>query len=299
MAIGKGRAVKAIAKKKKPAPKAKQRTTALVRRPAAKVAQVLPLPPLPQRTYQVAADGSMDLGALGLVEVRLTEAEEAILSEPVDTSKILWKPGKRGGVADIGYLPHTEYTRWFNRAFGRIGWNLVPIGKPTRSDTDVVLLPYVLHVHGQPVAFAWGEQEYFPRKADGSESRAQTYGDVIESTVASALRRCAKHLGMGLELWDRNFMDALKPSSATGGATQRQERRPLPVVEHAGLDQPISDAQRQKLWSTSRRMSRPDLEVTNWLGEVYGCQTSAAIKGRDYAAIMEAIERPGPLKGTR
>ncbi len=63
-----------------------------------------------------------------------------------------------------------------------------------------VIVPYILYVHGHPVAFAQGEQEYFPKNRD------QSFGDAIEATVASALRRCAKHLGVGLELWDKRWL---------------------------------------------------------------------------------------------
>jgi len=145
--------------------------------------------PAPERLVN---DGIM-LGELGLVELKLSPAEEKVLSEPVDESKVMIRPD------GIAYLPHAEYTRWFNRAFGRCGWSIVPVGKATTSGRSVVI-PYVLYVHRTPVALAMGEQDYFDNNA------GQTYGDAIESTVASGLRRCAKRLGVGLELWDRDWL---------------------------------------------------------------------------------------------
>lgn len=133
------------------------------------------------------------LGALGLVEIKLTALEEAILAEPVLIDAVEVKPTGQP------YLSHPGYTRWFNRAFGRLGWAIVPRSKPLRDGKSVVC-PYVLYIHGQPAAFAMGEQEYF------EANKEQTYGDALEATVASALRRCAKRLGVGLELWDRAWL---------------------------------------------------------------------------------------------
>lgn len=255
-----------------------------------------------QNGYVVAADGSLQLGALGLVEMKLTAKEEAVLSERVNPDDVMWKPSKKNGPRDIPYLSHPVYTKWFNRAFGRIGWNLVPIGKPVRDPvTNVVLLPYVLHVHKLPVAFAWGEQEYFDRKADGSESRAQSYGDVIESTVASALRRCAKHLGVGLELWDKAWIASLARPAGDGSFTPRQEKRrngnsrPPAPVEHADLDKPITDEQRLRLWNNARRAGRGDKDVQEWLMARYKVKTSSDITRRQYDEIVRFIEGKGPL----
>lgn len=235
----------------------------------------------------VPADGSLQLGSLGLVELKLTKAEEAALSAPVNPAEILWRPSKRDGPPDIPYLPHITYTRWFNRAFGRTGWNLVPIGKPTKSDTNVVLLPYVLHVHGTPIAFAWGEQEYFPSKADGASNRAQTYGDVIESTVGSALRRCAKHLGVGLELWDKTYLSGLRRSAPPS--------RPPSTPARTGSEDKISPKQRFRLSKIAERASRTPKEMREYLQQVYRVKSSRDLLQQDYAAVCAAVEARGPL----
>lgn len=288
-----------MAKKKKPARKP-AKTVALVRR--AKRVEVLPPAPSPQTNgYIVAADGSLQLGALGLVELTLTAAEEKVLSERVNPDDVQWRPSRKDGPADIPYLPHHVYTSWLCRAFGRMGWNLVPVGKPVKTEQNVVLLPYVLHVHKTPVAFAWGEQEYFETKRDGTESRAQSYGDVIESTVASALRRCMKHLGVGLELWDKNWIKKLRRPDDPPGTQQPRRSRgsgkqsPAPKIEHPDLDAKISDDKRIRLWSISRRCGRNDDEIKLWLKTRYNLKQSADITNRQYDDIVTFIERPGPL----
>lgn len=179
-------------KLQKAKPKAKPKTTALAVRPKL---TVVPMSP-PSTSDLIGVLGEQaQLGALGLAELKLTAAEESVLAKPVDRANVLILP--TGQV----YLPHISYTRWMNEAFGRTGWSLVPVAKPSKADRSVVC-PYVLRIHGIPVAFAYGEQEYF----DGSGG--QSYGDALEATHASALRRCTKRLGMALELWDKAWGDA-------------------------------------------------------------------------------------------
>jgi hypothetical protein len=176
-------------------PSAKRRSTALVVRP--KEVPVIQAEPVPERTL---TEGT-HLGELGLVRVDLTPEQEKILDEPVPEHLVRVKPD--GSV----YLPHAHYTRWFNRAFGRGGWAVVPVGLPAMVSRTVVC-PYVLYINGKPAAFAQGEQEYF------EGNRNQSYGDALESTVASALRRCSKRLGVALELWDREWGDAWRRTHA-------------------------------------------------------------------------------------
>lgn len=177
----------ALARRRVAAPA--RRVTALARRPKTEVLPAaLPSEPLSERTI---------VGTLGKIELKLTDKEEAILSEEVDLDQVRVKPSGQA------YLSHPTYTRWFNRAFGRLGWALVPAAAPMKNETGVVVVPYLLHIHGKPAAFAFGEQEYF----EGS-NREQTYGDALEATVASGLRRCAKRMGVGLELWDRPWTNA-------------------------------------------------------------------------------------------
>lgn len=306
-----------------PRRRARKPSRALVRRAPAQV-----LPPATNGEHKIAPDGSIDLGALGLVEVKLTKREEQNLAEPVQAADVLIKP--TGQV----YLSHPVYTRWFNRAFGRLGWAIVPVGKPQLSGNSVVC-PYVLFIHGKPVRFAWGEQEYFEKNRD------QSYGDALESTVASAMRRLAKRLGVSLELWDRRWTNRFlaehgqrvkvevekdgkpgvsyrwrrKDDPPLWGEIQADERRtrtyvPEPSIEetardgydrrgqaghHGKLDSPITQPQRQRLYVIAKHAGRPETEVKMWLKLRYGIDSSRQITRRDYDAICRAIEAPGSL----
>jgi hypothetical protein len=266
------------------------------------------------------------LGALGLVEVKLTKREELILNEPAPIGDVLIKPTGQP------YLSHPSYTRWFNRAFGRLGWGVVMRGKPRSSTTEggkvQVVAPYVLYIHGRPAAFAFGEQEYF------ESNKEQTYGDALEATVASALRRCAKRLGVGLELWDKPWLNAfmaqhcvkvkLKPKKPDEkpsyvwrrrvdppfwneeGSVQ-QQRTAAPAAGHDGRgdefitqtrkdDKGVKHAgQVERLWVIIRNSGRDPEAVRTWLHDVYGVDSTRKIKQRDYEAICAAIESPNPF----
>lgn len=258
----------------------------------------------------------INLGALGLVEVKLTPKEEAVLNEPVKASEVRIKPTKDGAV----YLPHTAYTRWFNRAFGRLGWALVPAGTPMVNDKSVVQ-PFIFHIHGKPVQFAYGEQDYH------ESNKQQTYGDAIESTVASALRRIAKRMGVGLELWEAQFGANFRHEFGVkvwcgegdkGGfkwrmktdppfwdehsqgrpkaAQERPARAEKPVMNNPKADEPITAGQTERLWTIARRMGRTDDECKAFLKQHYGYNSSKEIQRKHYDNIVKAIEQPGPLQ---
>lgn len=170
--------------KAEPAP-----STALVVRDAQVVAE-------PDR---VVNEG-FNIGQLGLVELKLTEAEREMMKAPVNVADIEIKPTGQA------YLPHPVYTLRLNEIFGVGRWMLVPVSKPalgpgTVEGAQTVICDYVLYIHGQPAAHARGEQEYHEKNKD------QSYGDALEATYASALRRTCKHLGIALELWTKDFLD--------------------------------------------------------------------------------------------
>lgn len=309
------------------------RSQALARRPVMHVTLRDPkrLLAVPEPAALNTLGEEATLGALGLVEVKLTKEEETILNEPVLEREVQMKPSGQP------YLSHPSYTRWFNRAFGRLGWAIVPRSKPIRAGNSVVC-PYLLYIHGQPAAFAMGEQEYY------ESNKEQTYGDALEATVASALRRCAKRLGVGLELWDKHWLEAFvarecimvqikrgdevkwvwrrrsdRPFWNELGAKQEQaadaQRRPpaepaprsAPPPPPAGdyEDQPISDIPRtktnnkvgqvQRLWMIIKNSGRSEAEVKGWLETRFGIDSTKKIKRRDYDAICQWIEQRGPL----
>ena len=283
--------------------------------------------PTSGRTTIGPMDENIDLGTFGLVEVTFSAEEEAILARPCNLADIRVLP------SGIVYLPHIVYTRWLNDAFGRTGWALRPLSKPSLSVGGQVIVPYHLMIHGKPVAFCYGEQDYH------ANNRAQSYGDALEATHASALRRACKHLGMALELWDREFgatfldefaievevtiryrdgdtwkskderqwrLRSSVPLKGEQGPSRRrdrddehtQERRPAkpvePTASHPHQGEAITDKQVMRLYTIARKRGRLDAEIKAYLLGM-GYASSREIRRRDYDTIVTAIEHPGAL----
>lgn len=327
--------------KKKPARRAPAKpSTALALRPRPRprpAPQTLELKILdPERRLDAPAPSvglvlgeDVTLGNIGLVELKLTEQEEKVCDEAVLVSEVRIKP--TGAV----YVPHIIYTRWMNRAFGRVGWVMVPAQRAV-SDGKSVVCAYTLFIHGLPVKTAYGEQEYFASNND------QTYGDALEATRASGLRRLCKQLGMGLELWDHEwgerfkaehcvqvwrdsakkpqwrlkreppFFDEKGPVVPEGRRRQPAEGDNVQQREHhdrAGYDgsgeQLISNIPRkgpngkvgqvQRLKTILKNSGRDVLDVKAWMALAYGYASSTEIKRKDYDAICSAIESKAPL----
>lgn len=319
--------------KKRPARRVPAKSTALVRRPAQRLEIQLkdPARRLPELTAAALLPATLgddaSIGELGFAELVLTTKEEEVLARDVNRDKILVKPTGQP------YLSHPEYTRWFNDAFGRLGWALVPRAKPMKSGKAVVC-PYLLYIHGKAVSFAYGEQEYH------ENNREQTYGDAVEATVASALRRCAKHLGIGLELWDKRFLNGFLdercvkvPVTVNGekkwhwrlkaekpfwneirGRRAREEDTGEPpsgssapadydegevIQVNAGTNpkgnDPITPEQVTRLWTLVKKAGRDRQKVKTWIEFFYEVSSSKDIKRKDYEAICTAIEAPGDL----
>ena len=278
---------------------------------------LLPQPAYPAGGTSLTLSDDTAVGALGLVEVKLTKEEDAALSVDVDAARVSVKP------TGEAYYSHPEYTKLFNAAFGRTGWNIRPAAKPMKTDTGVAV-PYIFSIHGQPVAFAIGEQDYH------ANNKRQTWGEAIESTVASGLRRCAKRLGVGLELWDKKWLDRFLrehcvkvpvirrdkeewwwrrkddppyPGERSGrrapqDSTPRHDEPPRderpPAAYHGNESDPITQKQLIRLFTIASKHGHKEPEVKAWLKGL-GFASSKAITRGKYDAIVSAVERPGPL----
>ena len=268
---------------KKPAVKPAQDTAlALVRRELTKLqkqlqprVEVLPAaaPPALARVVEqqpMALSEVTNLGHLGLQPLELSEKAEAILARDVDEARVLIKP--TGAV----YYPHIEYTRWFNEAFGRARWSVVPASKPQMSeipkrkgddDDDekvrfLVTQDFVLFVHGKPVAQAKAGAEYHPG------NREQMHDDVLEALNASALRRLAKRLGVGDVLWDRRWTNSflerhgVKVWVRGQNKPQWRHRDDRPLPGETGIVQDRGEQPQQKREPRSTQQPRGEELIT-------------------------------------
>mgnify|MGYP001462567227 CR=1 FL=1 len=140
------------------------------------------------------------LATAGTLEI--TEEQKKILSAPIDEKKIQIRPD------GLVYLSWIEYQSRLDEAFGS-AWSLVPQGMPKYDrNTNLILWGFYLIIKGKFVDFAIGQNEYI------DTNRTMTYGDAIEGSKSNALMRCCKRLGIGLELWDRDYVEKWKEKYA-------------------------------------------------------------------------------------
>ena len=111
------------------------------------------------------------------------------------------------------YLCHIQYRRMLNDAFGMGNWALRPLGgfqrtiktkrkgEQNEEDTIIVCREYALYVRGKYASSAIGEQEYI------ESNDLMSASDACEGTESNAIMRCCKKLGMGLEMWDKKFVN--------------------------------------------------------------------------------------------
>lgn len=326
----------------------KKQTTALAKRPVVKK-KAAPRPMLAKRKQAVRTapkaapqppqqeiervertiGDEVIIGDFGIEEVTFTANEEAVLSRPFDVNELRVKPDSGGAV----YIPHANLTRRCIEAFGRTGYHLVPASRPQIGQGTVVV-PYRLFVHGKPVAFSYGEQDFH------ENNRNQSYGDAIEATQASGLRRCLKRLGVALELWDKEFTEAFlseycvkvpvrvkmrQRDGTDNEETRYQWRRKIdppfwneikpgrhvtqdehsqgpapnkPVYSDGKGEEKITENQVDRLWTIARKRGRHEQELRDYL-LTFGYNSTRDIKRKHYEDIISAIEHPGALSGTR
>ncbi len=136
----------------------------------------------------------------GTLEV--TDEQLKILWEDIDETKILIRPD------GLIYLPWTFYQDRLDRAF-KMKWALIPDDNPIyRPESNEILWGFALVIDGKFIDYAYGQSEYIP------ENRTMTYGDAIEGAKSNALMRCCKRLGIGLKLWDKEYVEYWKSKYA-------------------------------------------------------------------------------------
>ncbi len=123
----------------------------------------------------------------------LTKEQHAILIRPFEDKDVFIKPD------GLIYLSWFKFSGRLTEAFGGTGWTMVPEGMPKILD-NLVFWGFHLLIKGIYCGFAIGEQNYF------SNGR-MTYGEACEGAKSNALVRLGKSIGIGLQLWDEQFID--------------------------------------------------------------------------------------------
>lgn len=165
--------------------------------------------------------------------LELTDTQNKALYAPFTDQDVMIKPD------GLIYLPWIKYAGRLTQAFGGTGWAMVPQGMP-KMQGELIIWGFHLVVKGIYCGFAFGEQFF------SANNNRMTFGEACEGAKSNALMRLCKGLGIGLELWDKNFIDrwvntysqkkwdeekrkyifSLKPNAFGGGATPQQQVTP-------------------------------------------------------------------------
>jgi len=147
---------------------------------------------------------TFDVSKIGTLE--LDAKAEAVLDEQLDDNDVQIRPD------GLVYLSWAYYAKKLNSAFGRLQWGIIPSGNPQSRDVGnnnvLVVWPFWLVVKGVPIAFSIGETSY------RTNNSTMSYADACEGAKSSALARNCKQLGISLELWDKEWIEAWKKKYA-------------------------------------------------------------------------------------
>lgn len=127
--------------------------------------------------------------------LELTDKQNEILYSPVKDYDVFIKPD------GLIYLSWMKYSERLNKAFGGTSWTMIPEGTPkVMGQKNLVIWSFHFVIKGVYSGFAIGEQQYF-------DNGRMSYGEACEGAKSNALMRLCKNIGIGLELWDKNFID--------------------------------------------------------------------------------------------
>lgn len=127
--------------------------------------------------------------------LELTDKQNEILYAPVKDHDVFIKPD------GLIYLSWMKYSERLNKAFGGTSWAMIPEGMPKGLlQKSLIVWGFHLVIKGVYCGFAIGEQAYF-------DNGRMSYGEACEGAKSNALMRLCKNIGIGLELWDKNFID--------------------------------------------------------------------------------------------
>lgn len=158
-------------------------------------------------------------------ELRLTQEESAALLAPFQDSD--FQPGAAGKESLI-YIQHSALRDRFTKVLGLGQWALIARSRWAQEDRDctLVFVEAMLMIRGCFVSEAIGDMTYWPK------NKSTNYGDAVEGATTQAFRRCAKHFGVGLQAWDKDWCNGWwerRNANREGAARQQQ---PATRIEH-------------------------------------------------------------------
>jgi hypothetical protein len=235
----------------------------------------------------------------------VSQKQQDILLASVDPNDIEIKPD------GSPYYPQVKYRRRLNRAFGPMGWALLPANELSMKG-NTLYRKYVLIVGDRHVSEAIGSQKYYENNEN------MDYADAAEGVKSNSLERCCKDLGIASELWDPNWIhqwreqyaiEVKAPSKGQMKDMWRRKDRPAFKGEGGQIPQPqtvtnsaqqsaprapanehiISDPQRKRMYAISKNAGLSDDQFKTLLSSC-GYGSSSNVQTKHYNKICEAIE---------
>ncbi len=184
------------------------------------IQKTIDMPPPAQKPVQQSAlamnpfDTSRFAGGSTL---KLLKEEIAILSAPLAPEEI-----QEDKERNLLYAGHSVIRARLNRAIGIGAWCLAPVTAPV-CQNNLVLSTWDLYVRGVFVSRVTGEMKYI------ATNTRMTYGDAIEGSKSNALTRASKDMGIGLELWNKKSVEALKTGHSFAPLPHQQQLTHNPI----------------------------------------------------------------------
>jgi ribosomal protein L17 len=161
--------------------------------------------PQEPNTQQLAAQAKDPMGSLNFGEeikkmiatagtLKLTDKQKKILEAPVKDEDVYIKPD------GLIYLSWFKYSERLSKAFGGTGWAMVPEGN-AKLGRELIIWGFHLVIQGVYCGFAYGEQKYT------AAFSKMSFGEACEGAKSNALMRLCKGIGIGLELFDKDFIN--------------------------------------------------------------------------------------------
>lgn len=168
--------------------------------------------------------------------LQLNAEDSAALQEPFPDEA--FQPGAAGKESLI-YIEHSALRDRLNKVLGLGQWSIIPRNRwaepfkffsrydKTQREGTRIYVEAMLVVRGAFVAEAVGSMDYYPNEATN-------YGDAVEGAKTSALRRCCKEFGVGLQAWSKDWCEAWWQRRRQGARRQPQAApvpaRPAPAT---------------------------------------------------------------------
>lgn len=279
--------------------------------------EVAPAPPLALDTQAVAVferlalDPNVDPAKMrelvelqkDILAVRAKQAFERAYSDMQDELPIILKKGK---ITDKHGALRSKYARFGEDILVVIKPVLRKHGFTLRHRTEfpagkVKTIGVLTHVMGHQ------EVSEFEAAPDKSEFRSAVQDHGSTSSYGKRYTTCDL-LCLTLVGEDKDgTTDGVAPepeaprSNRRAGRPHEAPRTPVepepPAGQHPHSGQPITDSQRNRMWTIAKGADRSKAEVSEWLRRRFGWKSSHEITRDAYDFVCNCLTAPGPLQG--